>query len=88
MKSLTFVSCYLSVHQVPVCEELYKRLGNGFHYIAVSRVPDWRLKCGYTDLNSKYPFVIKAYENEKEALAVANNSDVVLIGSAPDKYIE
>lgn len=88
MKSLSFVSCYLSIHQVPLCNELYKRLGDNFHYIAVDKIPDWRIKSGYTDLDSQYPYVVKAYENENEALAIAEKSDVLLIGSAPDKYIE
>lgn len=87
MRTMVFVSCYLSIHQVPVCEEIYKRLGEDFHYISVSRIPSWRLKSGYSDLDSEYPFVVKAYENEERALKLSEESDVVIVGSAPDKYI-
>ena len=86
--TFAFVSCYLSVHQVPICEELYRRLGEGFHYISVDRIPAWRLNSGYRDLDLDYPFVIRAYEDEKKALAIAENCDVLMIGSAPDKYIK
>jgi len=86
--TFAFVSCYLSVHQVPVCEELYRRLGEGFHYISVDKIPEWRLKSGYRDLDSDYPFVIRAYEDEKKAIAIAENCDVLMMGSAPDKYIK
>ena len=88
MKSLSFVSCYLSIHQVPICDELYKRLGNNFHYISVEKISEMRLKNGYSDLDSKYPYVVKAYENEEEAFAIADNCEVLLIGSAPDRYVE
>ena len=86
--TFAFVSCYLSAHQVPTCEELYKRLGKDFHYISVDRVPDWRLKSGYRDLDLDYPFVIRAYEDEQKALAIAESCDVLMIGSAPEKYIK
>ena len=85
--TFAFVSCYLSIHQVPVCEELYRRFGEDFHYISVDRIPEWRLKSGYRDLDSEYPYVVKAYEDEKRALEIAENCDVLMIGSAPDKYI-
>ncbi len=86
--TFAFVSCYLSVHQVPICEELYRQLGNNFHYISVDRVPEWRLKSGYRDLDLEYPFVIRAYEDEKKALDITESCDVLMIGSAPDKYIK
>ena len=86
--TVAFVSCYLSIHQVPFCEEMYAILGNGFHYIADSKISEWRLETGYSDIDSMYPFVIKAYENEAVALSIAFECDVLIVGSAPDKYIE
>lgn len=87
MMKLAFVSNYLSIHQVSLCEELYKHLGSGFHYISVEKISDWRIASGYRDLDFDYKFVIRAYEDETKALKIVEEADVVIIGSAPDKYI-
>lgn len=72
----------------PLCEALCQLLQNDFCYIAVNKISEWRIASGYKDLDSNFPFVIKAYEDEMRALKITEESDVVIIGSAPDKYIE
>ena len=45
---------------------------------------------GYPTLSTQYDFVLNATINEetfKQALKIANESDVVIIGSAPDCFI-
>lgn len=88
---LVFLSCYLSVHQEPVCVKLYERLGQDFCYVATEPMRQERVEMGYPDLDSTYPFVIKAYENEtqeKRARQLTLDADVVIFGSAPMNYIE
>ena len=66
---------------------MVKLLGNNFKFVATEKIPYDRIQLGYEDMDDGYDFVIKSYENEKEAYRLANESDVVIIGSAPTKYI-
>jgi glycosyltransferase involved in cell wall biosynthesis len=46
---------------------------------------------GYADMNKVYPFVVRSYEDSLsygEAVRLGNESDVVIIGSAPDCFVE
>ncbi len=88
---VVFISNFLTHHQVPFCIEMQKRLGDDFKFISTVKIFDWRLKLGFKDLDAKYDFVIKAYENEtlkEKAKELALNSDVVIIGSTTDELIE
>lgn len=85
------LSNYLSIHQLPFCEYLYEQFGADFWFIATTRIEPTRLSQGYSDLNSKYPFVIRAYESDaekKKARQLTDEADVVVIGSAPLDYIQ
>lgn len=84
---ITFFSNFLNHHQLPFCQEMIKLHGDDFKFVATEEIPKERIKLGYEDMNNKYDFVIKSYENEKEAYGLADESDVVIIGSAPTKYI-
>lgn len=60
-----------------------------FIFVATERVPKERIQFGYSDMNMQYDFVLREYEsveNEKKAEKLAADSDVVIIGSAPQKY--
>ena len=83
---ITFISNYLNHHQLPFCLEMIRR-GVKFKFVATEHVPEERLKLGYDDMNQKYDFVVRAYENEDEAFYLGLNSDIVIIGSADKKYI-
>ena len=88
---VTFYSNFLTHHQVPFCLEMQKRLGNDFKFVSTVKIFQWRLDLGFKDLDKEYDFVIRAYENEdmrKEALKLALESDVVIIGSTVDDLIE
>ncbi|MBQ8892258.1 MAG: glycosyltransferase [Bacilli bacterium] len=84
---ITFISNYLNHHQLYFCNEMYKKLGNDFVFIATNTMSNERRKLGYEDMNDKYDFVVKSYENKKLAYELSVNSDIVIIGSAPQKYI-
>ena len=88
---VTFYSNFLTHHQVPFCLEMQKRLGDDFKFVSTMKIFKWRLDLGFEDLNQKYDFVIRSYENEEmynEAKKLALESDVVIIGSTTDELIE
>ena len=85
---ITFFSNFLNHHQLPFCQEMVKILGNEFKFVATERIPVERVNLGYEDMNEKYNFVVCSYKNENEAFKLGIESDIVIIGSAPDKYIK
>ena len=88
---VTFYSNFLTHHQVPFCLEMQKRLGDDFKFVSTVKIFQWRLDLGFEDLDQKYDFVVRAYENDElreEAKRLALESDVVIIGSTIDELIE
>jgi len=87
---ITFYSNFLNHHQLPICEELNSKKNIKFTFVATEQIPQERLDLGYEDMNKKYPFVLTTYdskENYKKALKLGLESDIVIIGSAPDEFI-
>ncbi len=88
---LTFISNYLTRHQLFLSQEFKRILGEGYTFVATlppSNIEIEREKC---DMNEKYPFVLQAYKNStnrKKANELAKYSDVVVIGSASDDFIK
>ena len=85
-----FISNFLTHHQVPFCLEMQKKLGDDFKFVSTVKIFQWRLDMGFEDLDKKYDFVVRAYENDKmykEAQKLATESDVVIIGSTVDDLI-
>ena len=88
---ITFYSNFLNHHQLPFCLEMYKRLGKDFTFVSTEMIPEERLKLGYEDMNDKYSFVLTTYQSQKnyeKAILLGEESDVVIIGSAPDIFIK
>lgn len=88
---VTFYSNFLTHHQVAFCLEMQKKLGDKFKFVSTQKIPNWRLSLGFEDLDKKYNFVVRSYENEKaynNAKQLAIESDVVIIGSTTDELIE
>lgn len=88
---VTFYSNFLTHHQLPFCLEMQKRLGDDFKFVSTTKIFQWRLDMGFKDLDQEYDFVVRAYENDemrKEAIQLAMDSDVVIIGSITDELIE
>lgn len=85
--TITFFSNFLNHHQLPLCCELIKLIGEkNFHFVSVERIHAERAQMGYEDMNLKYPFVVRTYESQEQmnyALHLASESDVAIIGSAP-----
>lgn len=88
---VTFISNYLLHHQTPFCEEMAKHLGEGFTFVATRRIPDEQLRLGYRDMSHDTDYALNAYEsdeNMQRAMELALESDIVIRGAAPYKFIE
>jgi len=87
---VVFVSNYFNHHQKPFCEEMWQRLGADFAFISTSVMREERKKLGYTQ--DEFPcYVHLAYgdrQNQQKAIALINDADVVIAGSAPNEFLK
>ena len=87
---ISFFSNYLTHHQIPFCLEMQKREDVEFYFISTEPMEKEREQGGWA-FTEEYPFEIKAYASQdakEQALKLAVESDVVMIGSAPEEYRE
>lgn len=69
---------------------MYKLLGADYKFIATEPMENERVKLGW-GLRDLYPFELRSYENKSVynlCLKLGLDSDVVIIGSAPDMFIK
>ncbi len=89
IRTIAFFSNYFNHHQKALCDELYARLKEGFTFIETEPIEDFRKKMGWG--REEIPsYVLKSYEsgeNEERALSLAREADVVIIGTAPERYL-
>ncbi len=88
--TITFFSNFLLHHQTPFCEAMIRHIGDGFRFVATKPIPEERLEMGYENLED-VPYAVNAYRDNasyQEAMRLGYESDVVIIGSAPDEFIE
>lgn len=87
---ITFYSNYLNHLQTSFCDEMYKYLGNNFTFVSTEKLPFDRLSSGYQDC-SHYPYNLNSFENDsnfEKALKLGIDSDIVIIGSAPEVFVK
>lgn len=87
---VTFFSNFLNHHQTPFCDEMYKQLEGNFTFVSTERIPESFLNNGYPDCTS-YAYNLTSYIDEthyKKALQLGLESDIVIIGSAPEVFIK
>ena len=84
---IAFFSNFLNHHQLPLCQEFISHEDIEFVFVATEKISDERLQMGYENMND-YPFVLRAYEDEVAAMEIAKTYDIVIIGSAPMKYLD
>ncbi len=86
---ITFYSNYLTHHQIPFCDAMAKHDGVEFRFVATMPMESERVSGGWA-LQSDYAYELRAYaspEAEAEAMRIARESDVVMVGSAPERYV-
>lgn len=90
IKTLTFFSNYFNHHQKALCDEWYALLGDGFTFVETEPIEGFRADMGWGEKEVP-PYVLRTYADEashKKALALGLFSDVVVMGTAPELYIE
>ena len=89
IETLAFFSNYFNHYQKALCDELFKRLGEGFHFIETEPMEEFRSNMGW-GRETVPPYVIRSYEsdqNENLANRLAEEADVVIMGTAPERYL-
>ena len=89
VKTLTFFSNYYNHHQKALCDEWYKLLKEGFTFVETMPMEEFRSGMGWGE--EVPPYVIRTYEskeNEDRARLLAIESDLVVMGTAPEYYIK
>lgn len=78
--TFTFVSNYINHHQIPFCEAMREKLGEGFAFIQTMPMEQERKDMGWgVDLQT-LPYVFCLYEDEYHCKKKIMESDVVLFG--------
>lgn len=89
MKTITFYSNYFNHHQRALCDAFYAILKEGFTFVETMPMEEFRSGMGWGETYPSY--VLKTYEsaeNEEKARALGVSSDLVIMGTAPEYYIE
>ena len=89
MNTLTFYSNYFNHHQKALCDAFYDLLGEGFTFVETMPMESFRSDMGWGENSPAY--VLRTYEssgNEQRAKDLGRSSDLVIMGTAPEYYIE
>ena len=81
--TITFVSNYLTLHQIPFCEAMYNKIGDDFRFVNTELMESERISMGWGN-DKVFPFEIDL----KLAGNLINDSDIVIMGSANDSLIQ
>lgn len=87
---ITFYSNYYNHHQKSLCDALSEIEDVDFYFVETEPIEEFRKNMGWGQ-EKKPDYVISAYSSEElkyMALELAERSDLVIIGSAPEWYIE
>lgn len=87
---ITFFSNFLNHHEIPLCDALFKLPGVQFYFVQTEPMHEERVLMGWNPDTNKYPYLILSYKNTEtynECLKLGSESDVVIFGSAPYKFI-
>jgi glycosyltransferase involved in cell wall biosynthesis len=78
--TFTFVSNYINHHQMPLCGELYRKLGDDFTFIQTMPMEQERVQMGWSVDVDQLPYVECLYRQEDDCVRKIMESDVVLFG--------
>lgn len=87
--TLVFLTNFMNHHQVHIADEFYKILGDGYKFVATEPMPESFIKNGYPIYERSY--IVKAYDSKEQldiAYAIAEKSDVAIIGSASEDFLK
>lgn len=85
---VVFVSNYFNHHQIPFSESMYKCLGDDYQFIQTEHMEAERVQMGWAIDISQYPYLKVAYDNNSICMKLIQNADIVIVGAAPNEYID
>lgn len=88
--TITFVSNYINHHQIPLCSELYRELGDDFVFVQTEPMEEERIRMGWNAEDAGLPYVMQADAEPAEGNTLADpvrekilGCDILLAGWAP-----
>lgn len=87
---ISFFSNYFNHHQKALCDSISSCEGVVFYFVETEPMEDFRKNMGW-EMNEYPDYVIRSFdteENHEYALKLGFESDLVIIGSAPEEFIE
>jgi glycosyltransferase involved in cell wall biosynthesis len=87
--TITFFSNYLNHHQIPFCNAMYSMIGADFTFVSTIPMEEERRDMGWK-VESVAVYEIRTYQDDEqlhEAMRLGAESDVVIIGTAPESFI-
>lgn len=86
---ISFYSNYLNHHQIPFCNEMYHSNKIDYTFISMKDMEPERRELGWETANN-YPFVLNVTKDKmayQTAIKLAQESEVIIVGSAPDLFV-
>lgn len=83
-----FISNFLTHHQIPFCEQMYKKLNGKFYFISHEPMSKERLSMNWEV--ERAPYEIRPYESHEEylrATQLVQEADIAIISHAPNTYL-
>ena len=80
MLKVTMISNFINHHQIPFCEEMYKRLGENFTFIQTEPMEQERADMGWAVEEENIPYLRLLYKDEAECRRLINHCDMLLVG--------
>lgn len=90
IRTLTFYSNYYNHHQKALCDEWASLLGSGFTFVETEPIEGFRSTMGWGKEDVP-PYVLRTYVDDRsynKALELGRTSDLVVMGTAPEIFIE
>lgn len=85
---VVFITNFMNHHQAYLADELYDLLGDNYNFVETMPMPQWLIDSGYPIIER--PYMINGYESSEsvnKAKEIVSESDVVIIGSAPESMV-
>ncbi len=81
--TVVFAANYINHHQIPFCEALLERVGNGFTFVQLEEMEEERRKMGWEDRSRELSWVLRWEEERLEAQREMLSCDLLIVGWAP-----
>lgn len=84
---ITFITNYLTHHQLPFTEEMYRLLGEDFRFIATNSMEEERIQMGWGLRPEDYPYTLFLDDEMEYCNHLLRESDIVICGGTHEIYI-